>query len=74
MTACYEDEQRRGQRIATTKEEGLAWFERLFSLVAQSDWLTGKSGVWAADLGWLVGAANFEKVVSGRYQNQGATR
>lgn len=74
MTACHENGDRKGFRIATTQEAGLEWFDRFFAYVAKSDWLTGKDGKWSSDLGWLVNAANFEKVVQGNYQNQGAAQ
>lgn len=70
MTECYENGERKGIRMATTKEEGLAWFSRFFSYVAKSDWLTGKGGEWSSDLGWLSNSANFEKVLQGNYENQ----
>lgn len=71
MTECYERGERKGARMATTKAEGLAWFERFFAYVAESDFLTGKTGKFSCDLGWLVNAANFEKVVQGNYENKG---
>lgn len=71
MTACHESGERRGQRIATTREEGLAWFGKYFAYVAKSDWLTGKDGKWSSDLGWLSNSSNFEKVLQGNYENQG---
>lgn len=72
MTANYESGARAGTRMATTVDEGLAWFDRYFAYVAKSDWLTGKTTEWSADLGWLVNGANFEKVMQGNYQNQKA--
>ena len=74
MTECYETGERKGTRMATTPAEGLAWFGRFFAYVAKSDWLTGKDGEWSSDLGWLVNAANFEKVLQGNYENQGSTQ
>lgn len=70
MTAMHEKGERKGQRLATTKDEAIAWFERYFAYVARSEFLTGTSGEWACDLGWLVNAANFEKVLSGIYENK----
>lgn len=70
MTATYEKGERKGQRLATTKDEGIAWFERYFAYVAQSVFLTGASSDWACDLGWLINASNFEKVIAGNYQNK----
>jgi len=70
MTAMHEKGERKGHRLATTKDEGIAWFERYFAYVARSEFLTGASSEWACDLGWLVNAANFEKVLSGNYENK----
>ena len=71
MTAKHERGERRGERLATTAEEGRAWFKRYFDYVADSDFLTGKNGKFqSCDLGWLVTAANFEKVLSGKYHHE----
>ena len=70
MTAAHEKGERKGQRLATSKDEGIAWFERYFSYVARSEFLTGASSDWACDLGWLINAANFEKVLAGNYENK----
>lgn len=70
MTAKHERGERKGERLATTAEEGRAWFKRYFDYVADSDFLTGKNGKFqSCDLGWLVTAANFEKVLSGKYHH-----
>ena len=70
MMECYESGERKGNRMATTVDEGLLWFDRFFAYVSKSDWLTGKEGQWSSDLGWLVGASNFEKVLQGNYENK----
>ena len=71
MTAKHERGERKGERIATTVDEGKAWFGRYFDYVAESDFLSGRSGKFqACDLGWLVTAANFEKVLSGKYHHE----
>ena len=72
MSAKYESGERAGTRMATTPEEAVAWFDRFFGYVAKSDWLTGKTTSWSADLGWLSNASNFEKVLQGNYENQKA--
>ena len=72
MSAKYESGERAGTRMATTPEEALAWFDRFFAYVAKSDWLTGKTTSWSADLGWLSNSSNFEKVLQGNYENQKA--
>jgi hypothetical protein len=62
-----------GERYATNEDEGLAWFDRFFAYVAKSDFLTGRDGKWSGcDLGWLVNAENFAKVVQGNYENREA--
>ncbi len=72
MTAKYESGERAGTRMATNADEALAWFDRFFAYVAKSDWLTGKSSNWTADLIWLSNASNFEKVLQGTYENKKA--
>jgi len=59
-----------GERYATDKAEGLDWFSRFFAYVGESDFLTGREGKWSCDLGWLVKADNFSKVVQGNYENK----
>jgi hypothetical protein len=64
---------RDGTPYATTEAEALDWFDRFFGFVADSDFLSGRNGQWTAcDLGWLVKAANFAKVIQGNYQNKEA--
>lgn len=59
-----------GERYATNESEALDWFDRYFGYVAKSDFLMGRDKSWSADLGWLVKAENFEKVISGNYENK----
>ena len=61
-----------GERYAANKVEGLDWFSRFFAYVGESDFLTGRGGKWACDLGWLVKADNFSKVVQGNFENKEA--
>jgi uncharacterized protein YdaU (DUF1376 family) len=62
-----------GKRYAANGEEALDWFDRFFGYVSKSDFLTGRSGKWAGcDLGWLMKADNFAKVVQGNYENREA--
>ena len=70
QAAEHEKGERKGQRLATNKDEAVAWFERYFAYVARSEFLTGSSSDWACDLGWLVNSANFEKVLAGNYENK----
>jgi len=76
LTERQESGDQAGERMATTRQEGLEWFGKFFAYAADSDWLSGRSkreGTWACDLGWLVTAGNFEKVMSGQYENKEAT-
>lgn len=57
------------ERYASTADEGVEWFRRFFGYVAGSDFLMGRKADWQADLRWLVKAANFDKVLSGAYEN-----
>jgi hypothetical protein len=60
-----------GKRYAETPAQALDWFDRFFGYVAGSDFLTGRSGKWTnCDLGWLMKADNFAKVVQGNYENK----
>ena len=60
-----------GDRYATTKDEAIAWFARFFGHVAVSEFLSGRNDKWTScDLGWLMKADNFAKVVSGNYDNK----
>lgn len=51
-------------------DAGLDFFRRLFGYIAESDFLTGRSGDWSADLGWIVKAENFAKILQGNYENK----
>lgn len=64
---------RDGASYATDHESALSFFDRYFDYVSKSDFLTGRNGRWSGcDLGWLVNAENFAKVVSGNYENKEA--
>lgn len=68
MTAKHESGERAGMRLATSIDEGVQWFGKYFEYVSRSDFLTGRSGRFTGcDIGWLVNADNFEKVLSGKY-------
>lgn len=62
------------ERYATTEDEAIEWFGRFFKHVSNSDFLMGRTAKpWTScDLGWLMKADNFAKVVSGNYDNKGA--
>ena len=62
-----------GDRYATNRDEAIDWFGRFFAHVAKSEFLSGTNGKWTGcDLGWLMKADNFAKVVSGNYDNKEA--
>lgn len=62
---------RDGSQYATDEASAVAWFDRFFGYVAKSDFLTGRNEKWmACDLGWLMKADNFSKVVQGNYENK----
>jgi hypothetical protein len=63
-----------GKRYASTMSEAVDFFDRFFGYVASSDFLTGRDSKWqGCDLGWLVKAENFAKVIEGKYhQNREA--
>jgi hypothetical protein len=49
------------------------YWRKLFSEVAGSDFLCGRSGEWRADLEWLLRPENFAKVIEGRYAPRAAS-
>jgi len=59
-----------GERYAEDKAQGLAWFDRFFSYVADSDFLMGRAGNFTATIDWLVNQTNFAKVLDGNYENR----
>lgn len=60
-----------GKQWADSEEAALKIFEAIFMLVARSDFLSGRSGKWGgADIGWLMKATNFNKVLEGNYDNR----
>jgi hypothetical protein len=51
--------------------QAIAFFDRFFAIVAESDFLTGRDGKWpGCNLPWLMKRSNFLKVVEGNYQNR----
>ncbi len=49
---------------------GIEFFRRMFSYIRESDFLMGRSGDWSAELGWIVKAENFAKIIQGNYVNK----
>jgi uncharacterized protein YdaU (DUF1376 family) len=66
LTAIKND----GKRYAETPDEAIEWFDRYFGYIASRDFLMGKTTDWQADLGWLMKAENFEKVLNKNYKNK----
>lgn len=62
-----------GELYAASADEALAWLGRYFAYVAESDFLTGRTGKFTGcDLGWLANEENFAKVMQGNYENKAA--
>ena len=61
------------------KRQSIDWWERLFSYVADSDFLTGKThspgrAPFELDLEWIITPANLVKIIEGKYhQHEAAT-
>lgn len=53
------------------EHEELSFFEELFKMAEQSDFLSGRSGKWEANFDWLMKESNCIKVVEGNYKNKG---
>lgn len=51
--------------------ETRGYWQQLFRKVAASDFLCGRIGEWRADLEWLLDSAHFDRVIEGRYDNNG---
>lgn len=70
LTATRDD----GNRYATSQEEGVQWFAAFFAKVAESDFLTGRSGKWTdCSLAWLMKRQKFTNIVEGQYQGDRRT-
>lgn len=54
------------------RDDGLSFFKRMFEYIGGCDLLMGRKGDWSADLGWIVRAENFAKIIEGNYQNKEA--
>jgi len=51
----------------------LEYWVEFFNYVAQSDFLTGRNGVWTkCDFDWLINETNHVKVAEGKYENREA--
>ena len=59
-----------GNLTEKTEEFGLDYFRRMFDYIAQSDFLTGRSGAFSASLDWICKNENFLKIIEGKYENR----
>ena len=65
------DGNRRKFTKARYKEAGsVDELRRVFELVRESDFLSGRSGAWQANFDWIIKPANFQKIREGNYQNR----
>lgn len=59
------------------KRQSLDWWRKLFTYIARSDFLTGRTSSngrapFELDLEWIVTPANFVKIIEGKYDNRAA--
>lgn len=58
------------------ERQTIAWWRKLFSYVAESDFLTGRASrgrghdAWQCSLPWLLKPENFAKLLEGHYENR----
>lgn len=52
------------------KRQNLEYWERLFEYIAESDFLTGRTGKFLADLEWITKSENFVKIIERKYENR----
>lgn len=52
------------------KNYGHEIFESLFLRAEQSDFLTGRSGLWSCGFDWILKPANLVKIIEGNYDNK----
>lgn len=69
------DGNRRKFTKARYKEAGsVDELRRVFELVRESDFLSGRSGAWQANFDWIMKPSNFQKIREGNYQNREGTK
>ena len=55
----------------TTEPEGIAWWDSFFAYIANdttlSDGFSNQNRTWRPDLEWVCNAANFQKIIDGKY-------
>lgn len=52
------------------ERQDLAWWEKTFSWMAESDFLSGRAGDFVVDFIWIVRPLNFGKILNGNYVNR----
>lgn len=56
-----------------SESEGIAWWDSFFAYIAKdtslSDGFTTNSRTWQPDLEWVCNAANFQKIIDGKYES-----
>ena len=52
------------------KRQNIDWWQKFFTFIAKSDFLTGKATDWQADIEWILNSANFIKILEGKYENK----
>jgi hypothetical protein len=60
----------RKRAIRTANKQIKGDWEQFFTIVAQSDFLSGKSGKWKASFDWILKPANTVKILEGNYDNK----
>lgn len=58
--------------LEDSTRQNLEYWAKLFIYISKSDFLTGKTGTWQADLEWIMNASNFVKIIEGKYENRRA--
>lgn len=53
--------------------QSLEFWDNLFTSIAKSDFLTGKTSQWRADLEWIINPSNLVKILEGKYDNRDLT-
>jgi len=62
---------KRKKRLDTIiKNEGKSVLKQVFDLTAESDFLSGRSGEWIANLDWILKPENMIKILEGNYKNK----
>ena len=45
------------------------FWEHIYGLVGDSNWLSGRKGGWKADFNWLLNPNRLEEIYEGKYEN-----